>query len=161
MKKGTNPDLSLVPADAVSHALSGITPLMKMEKVSGQNVEAVQDRINSYFEHCTKAQIIPTVEGIALSLGIDRRTLWEWERGNGCSYETMETIQRAKLILQAVDAELALKQKISPVVSIFRAKNYFGMRDNVTIETDSRIERTENPERIAEKYAGLLLDDEE
>ena len=161
MKKGTNPDLSIVPADAVQHAVAGITPLMKMQKVSGQDTEAVQDRINGYFQHCEQSRTIPTVEGLALSLGIDRRTLWEWERGNGCSYETMETIKRAKLILQAIDAELALKQKISPVVSIFRAKNFFGMRDSVTLEADSRIERTENPERIAEKYAGLLLDDEE
>lgn len=161
MKKGTNPDLSLVPADAVGHALSGITPLMKLQKVSGQNTEAVQERIQNYFDHCTEAQIIPTVEGLALCLGIDRRTLWEWERGNGCAYDTMETVRRAKLILQAVDAELALKQKISPVVSIFRAKNYFGMRDNVTIETDnSYIERTESPEAIMAKYEGLLLDEE-
>ncbi len=152
-KRGSNPSLSVIPSDAVGHAVNGVVSLLNMTKVSGLDETEVRSRLSQYLEHCQKMEVIPTVEGFALSLGIDRTTLWRWERGQGCSYEVMTEVKRAKLILQAIDAELALKQKISPVVAIFRAKNYFAMVDNVRLETEVVTERTATLEELERKYS--------
>lgn len=156
-KTGTNPCLAdVVPADAVKHALQGITPLLSVSKVSGSDEKEVENRIKSYFDHCQNAEVIPTVEGMALALGIDRTTLWRWEKGDGCTVDVMEIIRRSKLILQATDAELALRQKISPVTYIFRAKNFYGMTDNVRIEADVPQKRVSTLEEIARRYGDVI-----
>jgi len=91
--------------------------------------EECLERLNEYFTRIVENEEIPTVEKMCLALGTTRKTVWEWEQGSlGSARSNM--IKKAKEILAALDAELVSKGKIPQITYIFRAKNFFGMKDN-------------------------------
>lgn len=90
------------------------------------------ERLNEFFDRINQTGEIPTVEKMCLALGTTRKTVWEWEQGNkGVTRSDM--IKKAKEILAAMDAELVSCGKIPQVTYIFRAKNFFGMRDQTDL----------------------------
>jgi hypothetical protein len=93
--------------------------------------EELCERLNWFFTQCAETQQIPNVEKMANALGYHRNTLLDWENGNtgGFSPYTKDIIKQAKQILASIDAELAQEGKTQPVVYMFRAKNFYGMRD--------------------------------
>lgn len=138
-KRGSGSNAAVVVEDvsAVTQSLDFHRQFLKMPKVSGSDTEAVEERIEEYFSICSKYDALPTVEGLSLALGVSRSTLWEWGRGNNCTRGTAEAVQRAKTLLSALDAELAVRGKIQPVAYIFRSKNYYGLSDKVEISAPS------------------------
>ena len=95
------------------------------------NDEELCERLNWFFSQCAETQQIPNVEKMANAIGYHRSTLNDWENGvqNGFSPATKDIIKQAKQILASIDAELAQDGKTQPVVYMFRAKNFYGMRD--------------------------------
>lgn len=93
--------------------------------------EEMCERLNYFFTQCAQSQQLPTVEKMANCLGYHRQTLYDWEHGKnkGFSSATAEIIRKAKQILAGIDADLAQEGKIQPVVYLFRAKNFYGMKD--------------------------------
>ena len=91
--------------------------------------EEIADRLNNYFRQCYEEGQIPTVEDMALCLGVTRTTLRHWELEVTKNRERAELIARAKEVLAAIDAKLVSESKIPQVTYIFRAKNYYDMRD--------------------------------
>lgn len=91
--------------------------------------EECAERLNEYFETVQKTGAIPTVEKMCLALGTTRRTVWGWQNGDGCSVTRSHMIKKAKEVLAAMDAELVSRGKIPQVTYIFRAKNFFDMKD--------------------------------
>jgi len=138
-KRGSGSNAAVVVEDvsAVTQSLDFHRQFLKMPKVSGSDTEAVEERIEEYFRICSERDALPTVEGMSLALGVSRSTLWEWGRGNNCTRGTTEAVQRAKTLLSALDAELAVRGKIQPVAYIFRSKNYYGLSDKVEISAPS------------------------
>lgn len=94
-----------------------------------KNDEECAERLTEYFKRIIDNDEIPTVEKMCLALGTTRNTVHLWENGSqGTTRANM--IQKAKEILAALDAELVSKGKIPQITYIFRAKNFFGMKDN-------------------------------
>ena len=92
--------------------------------------EEIQERLEMYFVTTLEAGEIPTVEEMSLALGYDRKTLWSWEvGGEGSTPVRRNLIKKAKEFLASFDAKLVQEGKINPVTYIFRAKNYFGLKD--------------------------------
>lgn len=91
--------------------------------------EECAERLNDYFAQCYETGQIPTVEDMSLALGTIRETVWKWENGMGCSSARSHMIKKAKEILAGIDAKLVSMGKIPQVTYIFRAKNFFGMKD--------------------------------
>ncbi|MBO5967299.1 MAG: hypothetical protein J6S14_02240 [Clostridia bacterium] len=73
------------------------------------------DRLNEFFASLAETGELPSVEKMALALGVVRTTLWNWENGLGCSAARTAMIKRAKEILAAMDAELVSRNKIPQV----------------------------------------------
>ena len=96
-----------------------------------KNDEELCDRLNWFFSECAKTQQLPTWEKLANAIGYHRSTLYDWETGvqAGFSPATKEIIHQAKQILASIDAELATEGKTQPVIYMFRAKNFYGMKD--------------------------------
>ena len=119
--------------------------------------EECAERLNAYFRDCEEQGRLPKVETMALALGTIRQTLWKWENGRDCSQVRTRMIQRAKEILAAVDAELVSSGKLPQVVYIFRAKNFYDMKDqnDIVITPNTPLGAEESAESIAEKYAEL------
>jgi hypothetical protein len=92
------------------------------------------DRISDMFEDCAENNSVPTVEKLALCLGVDRDTMFDWQKKGTKGVQRAVMIKRAKEIIASIDAEAVLNGKLNTICYLFRAKNYYGMSDNVTIE---------------------------
>ena len=115
--------------------------------------EECAERLNDYFEQCQHDGQIPTVEDMCLALGTTRKTVWEWEQGTqGRTRSNM--IRKAKEILAGIDAKLVTEGRIPQVTYIFRAKNFFGMKDqqDVIITTNNPLGEAEDPRQLEQKY---------
>lgn len=100
------------------------------------------ERLNMFFQRIMENNEYPTVEKMSLALGVDSETVRRWERGDLGGIRSA-LIKRAKTLIANMDAELAAKQKISPVVYIFRAKNFYGMRDQVNVVSEAKTDNSE------------------
>lgn len=96
--------------------------------------EETAERIADMFQDCVENHSMPTVEKLALCLGITRFDLYVWENRGDKGIERSHIIKAAKEIIAAIDAEAVAQGKLNTVAYIFRAKNYYGLSDNVTIE---------------------------
>lgn len=119
--------------------------------------EECAERLNAYFRDCEDQGRLPKVETMALALGTIRQTLWKWENGMSCTPTRQRMIQRAKEIIAAIDAELVSSGKLPQVVYIFRAKNFYDMKDqnDIVITPNNPLGQEETAETIAERYAEL------
>ena len=119
------------------------------------------ERLNFFFMECERTQQLPTIEKMANCVGYHRNTLFEWESGvkRGFSTQTAFIIKKAKQILAGIDAELAQEGKIQPVVSLFRSKNFYGMKDqqDVVVSPGATIDY-QDPATIEAKYKELPED---
>ena len=98
--------------------------------------EQVQERLAKYFTIHSEADLKPTVAGMAMALGIDRRRLWEIkvgvpDRNQGLPDETRDLIKKAYDFLETLWENYMHNGKINPVSGIFLAKNNFGYQDKV------------------------------
>ena len=117
--------------------------------------EECAERLNEYFQQCCHTGQIPTVEDMALALGVTRGTLWDWEIGRTQNSARSDMIKKAKEILAAIDAKLVSEGKIPQVTYIFRAKNFFGMRDQqevVLTPNTSPLGEQQDVETLKRKY---------
>lgn len=120
--------------------------------------EEAADRLNEFFRVCMANQELPTVEKMCLCLGVDRNTVLTWEHGK-LGPTRMGIIKKAKEILASIDAELVATGHMNTVAYIFRAKNFYGMRDQQDIVvTPAMTQPDATPEELSAKYLeGVLL----
>lgn len=124
--------------------------------------EQLCERLNWFFSECARTQQIPNIEKMSNAIGIARQTLHRWSTGEsrGFSPVTKDIAFQAKQILASIDAELAQEGKTQPVVYMFRAKNFYDMRDQqeyVVTPNTSAIEHADAA-TIEAKYAELPED---
>ena len=121
-----------------------------------QNVEECADRLNEFFSRISHTGELATVEKLALALGGTRFQLFDWEHGK-MGAEVANMIKKAKEMIAMMDAEMAAKGKIQPVVYIFRAKNYYGMKDQQEVVVTPNVQE-EVPEAELIKDAEQIVD---
>lgn len=149
------------PSD-ISRAIINATRYIKAEPCESD--EEVAERINEYFAECAAEGMIPKWETLSLALGVTRRMTWQWANGHAGSPVRQRMLARAKEILAAVDAELVQTGKVNPVVYIFRAKNFYDMKDqqDVVVTPNQPLGEQQTTEQLEEKYTTLIeLDDDE
>ena len=109
-------------------------------KVRNCTVEQVDARIADYFGIYAKHDIKPTVSGLAMALGMDRRTLWAiandqpisgWGNYSTLPEDITNSIKKAYKIMETLWENYSQNGKMNPVTSIFLAKNNFGYVDKV------------------------------
>ena len=124
-----------------------------------QNDEQLCERLDWFFETCANTNQLPTVEKMCLSIGWPRETVFERINGirKGFSTNTADILKKAKNLIASLDAELAQEGKIQPVVYLFRAKNYYNMRDqqDVVLTPNNRLNEYQDASTIEAKYAEL------
>ena len=128
------------------------------EKVKSD--EQLCERLNWFFSECARTQQLPNIEKMCNAIGITRQTLMRWVNGDGgFSPATKDIAFHAKQILASIDAELAQEGKTQPVVYMFRAKNFYDMRDQQEyVLTPNMQQETIDPATIEAKYAELPED---
>ena len=111
--------------------------LFNMSKVDLYNPDEVQERLTEYFRIHTEADMKPTVVGMAMALGIDRRRLWEIRSGAKLGGHTtldlptltVDYIKKAYDFMENLWENYMQNGKINPVSGIFLGKNNFGYQD--------------------------------
>lgn len=116
------------------------------------------NRLNWFFRTCADTNQIPTIEKMGLALSLTPRQIKALEMGEnkGFSSGTADIIKKAKNLIASLDAELALDSKIQPVVYMFRAKNFYGMKDVQDVEISAKpLVEQADPAQLEAKYKEL------
>ena len=129
-------DLGQEPGDNSRIVLTNMK-FFDMPRVDLKDPEAVRERLAEYFQIYGEADLKPTVAGMAMCLGVDRRRLWDIKTGNYVNVggyrdlpsETVDLVKKAYEILETSMEAYANAGKINPVMAIFMMKNHFGYQD--------------------------------
>lgn len=130
---------------------------MLMPKVKSD--QELMQRLDEYFAMAETRRIPPTVEEMALYVGVTSETLRAWRIGKNRPFgsdATSAIVQKAYEILHSIDAVMAEMNKTNTVSYIFRAKNYYGMVDKQEITVAGQADdKTMSVEQIEEIAAAL------
>ena len=134
----TDAALHLEPGDNTKYMQVSMQ-LFNLPSIDLHKPEQVQERLVKYFEIHSLADMKPTVAGMAMALGVDRRRLWEIKTGNYHTSarlaelppESTDLIKKAYDFLETLWENYMHNGKINPVSGIFLAKNNFGYQDKV------------------------------
>ena len=133
-----------------------------MPKVDLNNPEAVRQRLGEYFQIYGEADLKPTVAGMAMCLGVDRRRLWEIKTGSSVGGttkqslppETLDLIKKAYELLEMSMENYANAGKINPVMAIFMLKNHWGYTDKTeyVLTPNQKQESDYDADEISKRY---------
>ena len=119
--------------------------------------EQVKERIGQYFQICAEDDMKPSVAGMALAFGVDRKTLWCWCNGVDSAYipaESRTTLKKAYYFLNAQMENYMQNGKINPVAGIFLMKNNMGYVDKqeMVLTPNQQLGDQVSPEDLQRKY---------
>lgn len=144
----------------INHSLR----LAELPKCDMTNAESVGERIKRYFEIVAEDDMKPSVVGMALALGLDRKTLWSYRVGAvGKSDEVRDVLKKAVAVLDLQMNDYMQNGKINPVSGIFLMKNHFSYSDQqeVVITPKTPLGEETDAARLAEKYGESVVIDGE
>ena len=147
----------------IAKTLNNILAVSKAFEKPPKNDDELCERLNWFFHTCAETQQLATVEKMCLALSWSRQYVFELENGTkrGFSPSTADILKKAKNLIASMDAELAQEGKIQPVVYMFRAKNYYGMKDQQdVVVTPNPAGNYQDPATIEAKYAELPAPDD-
>ena len=124
------------PGDNAKYLAMGLE-LFDLPAIDLKEPEQVKTRLNEFFQMHVDADMKPTVSGMAMSLGLDRRRLWEIrsgaKMGGTKEYDlptlTLDYIKKAYNYMEILWENYMQNGKINPVSGIFLGKNNFGYQD--------------------------------
>lgn len=136
--------------------------LFNLPAIDLHDPQQVNDRLNEFFQIHADADMKPTVSGMGMALGLDRRRLWEIKTGNYGTQKalselptlTKDSIKKAYEYMEILWENYMQNGKINPVSGIFLGKNNFGYQDKTeyvvtpNVNTDSDY----NAEDIKKRY---------
>lgn len=141
---------------------------MNLPKIDLHDEEAVQDRLNEYFNLMVDSDMKPSVSGMAMALGIDRRRLWEIKTGNTQGSGAMgglsslpqgvtDLVKKAYQLLECLWEDYMLNGKINPMAGVFLGVNNYGYQDVKKVDVtpvlpDSNKDNDYDPDSIRERY---------
>lgn len=99
--------------------------------LSFKTPEELENAVNQYFAECEVKEKPKTMSGLALALGIDRRTLVNYSDKE----DYFPTIKKARQIVEQQNEEMLVSGKGSATGIIFNMKNNFGWVDKTEVES--------------------------
>ena len=123
------------PGDNTKYLALG-RELFNLPTIDLKDSEQVRNRLDEFFSIHERYDMKPTVAGMGMALGLDRRRLWEIRTGNthnntlpDLPKATSDTIKRAYEMIENLMENYMQNGKINPVSGIFLMKNNFGYQD--------------------------------
>ena len=115
-----------------ANALTHLQHIAIVPKPKLDNAVSVVNSCDKYLLICEQDNVKPTISGLALVLGVSRRTLLDILNGN-IKAPNRELIEKYFNAIEVFD-EMAMKDgKTPPIVAIFNAKNNYGYTDEQKI----------------------------
>ena len=122
---------NIVPQEVKQRLMHFNMTLSHLPPVEKNNPVSVQDRTDYFFNLCVDYDISPTIAGYALSLGIDRVTLWTWLTGKVDYIKNTQVINIIKNAYSTINnlyEQLLTEGKIVPVSAFFLMQNNHGYK---------------------------------
>ena len=121
------------PGDNTKYLALGMK-LFNLPPIDLKDPQQVKDRLNEFFTIHAEADMKPTVSGMGMALGLDRRRLWEIktgvsDRNKDLPTPTRDSIKKAYEYMEILWENYMQNGKINPVSGIFLGKNNFGYQD--------------------------------
>lgn len=133
--------------------------MMEWERPDLSDPAAVKARIRQYFDLCARNDMKPSIEGLGVAMGTNRKTLWRWVNGISQTVppNSREVLASAYDVINAQMADYMQNGKINPVAGIFLMKNNMGYEDKteMVLTPNSALGEEQRPDEIAQKYAEL------
>ena len=157
----TDAALNVQPGDNTKYVLLGAR-LFNLPPIDLKDPEQVTERLNEFFQIHAEADMKPTVSGMGMALGLDRRRLWEIKSGNFGTQKsladlptpTKDSIKRAYEYMEILWENYMQNGKINPVSGIFLGKNNFGYQDKTeyVVTPNMQSDSDYNAEDIKRRY---------
>ena len=154
----TDAALTVQPGDNTKYVLLG-AKLFNLPPIDLKDSEQVNDRLNEFFQIHAEADMKPTVSGMGMALGLDRRRLWEIktgvnDRNQDLPTSTRDSIKRAYEYMEILWENYMQNGKINPVSGIFLGKNNFGYQDKTeyVVTPNMNNDSDYNAEDIKKRY---------
>lgn len=146
---------------AVSAVLSNYLDLLDKKPI--QTPEECAERLNQFFTKCAEKGQLATIESMALELGLTNQQVNNIivDKSKGEVVSLM--LQKAKQIIAAQDAELAMRNRINSILYIFRSKNFYGMvdkREIINNRPENELDKKSKAE-LEDRYADIIDIDSE
>ena len=129
-----NNGLMTEPGDNTKYLTLGMK-LFTLPPIDLKDPEQVNNRLAEFFQIHAESDMKPTVSGMGMALGLDRRRLWEIKTGNAKAMNlptpTSDSIKKAYEYLELLMENYMQNGKINPVSGIFLMKNNFAYLDKV------------------------------
>lgn len=101
-----------------------------------KDVKTLEQRIDEYFDFCIAADMTPSIETLALSLGTSRQWVVRWSRGERCAPEWAELIAHARQAVISAAEQRLYNGEGHPAAAIFTMKSLAGWKDNKSHDED-------------------------
>lgn len=160
---------NLEPGDNAKFTMVSLE-IMNLPDIDLHNVEEVRKRINEYFMLMNDRDMKPTVAGMAMALGMSRRTLWAITHDaptgsdgymSALPQDVTHSIKKAYAIMENMWEQYMVHGKLNPVTGIFLAKNNFGYQDKQEmVLTPNTNEGMQTPQELERKYLEAVPDEE-
>ncbi|MBE6784152.1 MAG: hypothetical protein E7536_09105 [Ruminococcaceae bacterium] len=184
MKKLTNEDIEVIGENVVKHKrpkrsenmsvqtepgdntkyINNALRLADLPPIDTKNISQLQERIAEYFNICSEEDMKPSVAGLALAVGVSRKTIWEWSQGDDTEKsDRRNAIKKAYQILNLMMEDYMQNGKINPVSGIFLMKNNFGYADKqeVVVTPNQPLGEGQETEEIRQRYLESAVTDDE
>ena len=150
------------PGDNTKYLSLGME-LFNLPAIDLKEPEQVVDRLNEFFEIHARYDMKPTVAGMGMALGLDRRRLWEIKTGNFGTQKglselptmTKDSIKKAYEYMEILWENYMQNGKINPVSGIFLGKNNFGYQDKTeyVVTPNTNADSDYSTDDIRKRYA--------
>lgn len=162
VQKRKRPDLQpIVEEGDNARYLTHMVSLKAQPGIDLNNPEAVQKRIEWYFQKCIEDDMKPGIEALALALHVNRKTLYSWAhdmtRRNSAQ---SDAVKDAYQLISAMMEAYMQNGKINPVAGIFLMANNMGYQQKVTHEVEppqtSSLLEGKSVEELRARYADVI-----
>lgn len=146
---------------AVSAVLSNYLDLLDKKPI--QTPEECAERLNQFFTKCAEKGQLATIESMALELGLTNQQVNNIIVDKSKGEVVALMLQKAKQIIAAQDAELAMRNRINSILYIFRSKNFYGMvdkREIINNRPENELDKKSKAE-LEDRYADIIDIDSE
>lgn len=99
--------------------------------------EECLEEVEDYFKLCYECNVIPTIASLALYLGLNRDTLYNYAN-NPKIYKFSDVLKNAIDTCQSYQEGAVLDGSIQAVPFIFLSKNYYGLKDTTDISFNNQ-----------------------
>lgn len=115
----------------ISRMMSNTMTVANWPDIDTDDPDQVINRIAQYQQFCIDNDVKPDLSGMALALGVTRKTLWCWENGvdSNKPQSVRNALKKGRAINENILVTMMQNGKINPIPALFLLKNNHDYRD--------------------------------